>query len=337
MPSTLCRRTFLGAALSSASIFSAASANAATATSLRRHAFLLTGEWDHRKAEQTIFLVRHGRVAWSYAIPMTNADGSGNELGDATLLANGNVLFARKTGAGEVTPDKRLVWNIDAPAGAEIHTLQPLGNDRVMVMQNGNPAKLMLIHRPSATIEKTLILPVPHPDQPHIQFRRVRLTPSGTYLAGHLDDHKVVEYDQNGAAIWTHNINRPWGLQRLLNGNTLISCYNAENTATQIVEVTPTGEIVWQFAQADASHFRCFQFQGVKRLANGNTVICNWCAGDLHDTTAWPGSVQVFEVTRRKEIVWALSQWGQDAQHPDLGTASSIQLLDQPGGYGVSA
>ncbi|MES1199135.1 MAG: hypothetical protein ABUS48_04055 [Pseudomonadota bacterium] len=337
MRNALCRRTFLLTALSSASISFGGNANAEAIASLRRHPFLLTGEWDHRNAEQTIFLVRHGRVAWTYTVPNTNPDGGGNELGDATLLPNGNVLFARKTGAGEVTPDRRLVWNIDAPARAEIHTLQPIGGDRVMVMQNGNPAKLMIIHKPSGAVEKTLILPVPHSDQPHIQFRRVRLTPSGTYLAGHLDDHKIVEYDQNGVAIWTQVINRPWGLQRLANGNTLTSCYDAENTATQVVEISPAGEIVWQFTQADAPDFRCYQFQGVKRLANGNTIICNWCAGDLQDTAAWSGTVQVFEVTREKAIVWALSQWGQDARSPDLGTASSIQLLDQPGGYGVSA
>ena len=63
------------------------------------------------------------------------------------------------------------------------------------------------------------------------------------------------------------------------------------------------------------------------RLANGNTVICNWCPADLKDPKLWPGSVQVLEVTPEKKVVWALDEW----KDPDLGPASSIQLLDEPG------
>ncbi|MBW8881739.1 MAG: hypothetical protein JF615_10065 [Asticcacaulis sp.] len=201
-----------------------------------------------------------------------------------------------------------------------------------MVVENGDPARLMIIRKADGAIEKELHLPVPAPDKPHIQFRRVRVTPTGTFLAGHLDDHKVVEYDGEGRAIWSYSVKRPWSVQRLANGNTLISCYS-EDTKTQVIEVTPAGETVWRFAQADAPDYACYQFQGVKRLRNGHTVICNWCAGDVQDTAQWPQTVQVFEVTPAKKIVWALSSWAE----PDLGTASSIQLLDQPGGYGVSA
>jgi len=35
----------------------------------------------------------------------------------------------------------------------------------------------------------------------------------------------------------------------------------------------------------------------------------------------------VLEVTPTKKVVWALREW----KHPDLGPASSIQLLDEPG------
>ncbi|HVZ28805.1 MAG TPA: hypothetical protein VG839_00320 [Asticcacaulis sp.] len=324
------RRSFGG--LTAGALWTAANGAAAGDTGgLGRHPFLLSGEYDHRKPFQTLFLVRDGKLAWSYAIPLNPVNGQSNELGDATLLPNGNVLFAYKTGAGEVTPDHRIVWHIEAPAGAEIHTLQPVGRDHVMVVQNGDPAKLMIIHKASQKVEKTLILPVPNPQKPHIQFRRVRMTNKGTFVAGHLDDKKVVEYDSNGKAIWTYAIDRPWGIDRLKNGNTLISSYNADKL-TEVVEVTSGGDIVWRFSQADSPDYKCFQFQGVKRIANGNTLICNWCAGALKDTSQWPGTAQVFEVTPDKRIVWTLSQW----RNPDFGTASSIQLLDQPGGYGVA-
>ena len=55
-------------------------------------------------------------------------------------------------------------------------------------------------------------------------------------------------------------------------------------------------------------------------------IITSWIAGD-NDTSHWPDTVQVFEVTPEKTIVWALSSWND----PDLGPATSIQLLDQPG------
>ncbi|MBK5271769.1 MAG: hypothetical protein JJE22_12230, partial [Bacteroidia bacterium] len=66
--------------------------------------------------------------------------------------------------------------------------------------------------------------------------------------------------------------------------------------------------------------------QTAQRLANGNTVICNWIAGN-RNIKEWYGTVQVFEVTPEKKIVWALSSW----TNPDLGPATSVQILDEPG------
>ena len=164
---------------------------------------------------------------------------------------------------------------------------------------------------------------MPDPTKPHLQFRRVRQTKAGTFLAGHLDDKKVVEYDENGKAIWSFATpGGPWGAVRLKNGNTLISCYH--NT---ILEVNPAGQVVWQLTPDDLPGIKCFIFQEVSRLANGNTVICNWCPADLKDPKTWTGTVQVIEVTRAKKVVWTLDQWSD----PDLGPASSIQLLDEPG------
>ena len=291
------------------------------ASGLAQHSFLYTGEWDHRKSSQTIFVVRDGKVAWTYDIPIKDAVGTLQELGDASMTSNSNIVFCRKTGASEVTPDRQIVWNLNAPKGTEIHSVQPLGLDRVLVMQNGDPAKLMIIHKATGKIEKELILPVPHPEKPHLQFRRVRETKDGTFLAAHLDDNKVVEYDTSGKAIWTFTTKGPWSASRLPNGNTLVTSYHST-----VLEVNPQGEVVWQFSEKDVPEIPCYIFQEASRLANGNTVICNWCPVDLKDPAKWPGTVQVLEVTPEKKVVWTLSQWDE----PDLGPASSIQLLDEP-------
>ena len=83
---------------------------------------------------------------------------------------------------------------------------------------------------------------------------------------------------------------------------------------------------MWEFTQADAPGYRLGNIQTADRLANGNTILTCWIAGD-NNTAHWPGTVQVLEVTPEKKIVWALSSW----KDPDLGPATSIQLLDQPG------
>lgn len=290
---------------------------------LAQHPFLYTGEWDHRKTNQTIFVVRGGKVAWTYDIPIKDADGTLEELGDATMLSNGNIVFCRKVGASEITPDKKIIWDMAAPKGTEIHSVQPIGLDRVLVTQNGDPAKLMLINTVSGKTEKELTLPVPQPvKSPHLQFRRVHQTKAGTYLAAHLNDNKVVEYDADGKEIWSFAAKGPWSATRLKNGNTLITSYHST-----VLEVNQQGEVVWQFSEQDIPEYKCFIFQEASRLANGNTVICNWCPADIKDPKHWPGSVQVLEVTPAKKVVWALSEWN----NPDLGPASSIQLLDEPG------
>jgi hypothetical protein len=290
---------------------------------LAQHSFLYTGEWDYRNTNQTIFLVRGGEVVWTYSIPIKDADGTLQELGDATMLSNGNVVFCRKVGASEVTPDKKMIWNMDTPKGMELHSIQPIGLDHVLVTINGNPAgKLLLINTTTGKTEKEYTFPVLNPGaNPHIQFRRVRKTKEGTFLAAHLRDQKVVEYDANFKEIWSYACKYPWDAVRLKNGNTLIT--TDDNT---VREVNKQGEIVWKFSPEDAPEYKFIIFQEACRLENGNTVICNWCPHNF-DAKLWPGSVQLLEVTLEKKVVWALRQWN----NPDLGPASSIQLLDEPG------
>ncbi len=78
---------------------------------LAQHPFLYAGEWDTRKPLQTLWVVRDGKVVWSYGIPINDANGVLQELGDASMLSNGNIVFSRKVGASEITPDKKIIWN----------------------------------------------------------------------------------------------------------------------------------------------------------------------------------------------------------------------------------
>ena len=290
---------------------------------LAQHPFLYAGEWNYPNPDQSMFILREGKVAWSYAIPLKNAANEIQEYSDATLLSNGNVVFARKTGAGLVTPDKKLIWNYDAPKGFEVHVAQPLGLDRVMLVQNGNPAKMMIVNTTSGQTEKEMILPTGNPAKTHGQFRRARLTAAGTLLAAHMDNNKIAEYDMDGKEIWSLAVPSPWAAVRLKGGNTLLT-----SNKGFVREVTPKGETVWELTQADLPDIKLFSLQEANRLANGNTVISNWCPNGIKDPKAWSTSVQVFEVTPDKKVVWALRAWDEPA---NLGPATVIQLLDEPG------
>jgi len=288
---------------------------------LAQHPFLYAGEWDTRKPDQSMFLVRDGKVVWQYSIPLHLPDKRIQEFDDATLLSDGNIIFSRMSGAGMVSPDKKLVWDYPAPPGTEVHSIQSIGKDRVLIMRNGNPAQAMIFNTANNTVEKEIPIPTTIKGT-HGQFRHIRMTPAGTILVGHMSEGKVVEYDQTGKEVWSVKAEHPWQALRLKNGNTLIT----GDSAKYVREVNPKGETVWELNQSDVPDIKLGNIQAANRLANGNTVICNWIAGD-NNHAHWPGTVQIFEVNPAREVVWALSEW----KDPDLGPSTSIQLLDEPG------
>jgi hypothetical protein len=285
---------------------------------LAQHDFLYCGEWQQRgQSEQTIFVVRGGKVVWSYSISAKE------ELGDCTMLSTGDIVFSRRSGASEVTPDKRIVWNYVAPPGTEIHTAYPMDNDHILLMQNGNPAKLIVIRKsfedPAGQVEREIELDTRVPGSPHGQFRHVRPTPEGTFLVAHMDLGKVVEYSPDGKPLWSVDAPSAWAAIRLKNGHTLIS----GNQNGYVREVDKSGKIVWQVDKDDLPGIPLYTVQEVSRLANGNTLINNW-PGSLA-LEQWPSTVQLIEVTPDKKVVWALQDW------KTLGPPSSTQLLDEPG------
>jgi hypothetical protein len=288
---------------------------------LEKHPFLCTGEWDTRHPEaQSIFLVRDGRVAWKYSIPLYLCPFAIQEFSDVNMLSNGNILFACMSGAGIISPDKNLIWEFRCPYGTETHSCKPIAKDIVLLALNGKVGKVMVINTATNTILKEIIIPT-ESTFAHYQFRHVTITPGKkTFMVGLLGEKKVLELDFDGKVVWSCNASSAWSVIRLENGNTLISGDGEGYTR----EVNGKGETVWEFTQKDAP-FKLYNTQTANRLANGNTVICNWVAG-VKNTEEWKTSVQAFEVTPEKTVVWALSAWDK----PDLGPCTCIQLLDEP-------
>jgi len=297
------------------------SVNKLPGNGLRQHPFLYVGEWDSRHPEaQSMFLVRDGKVVWKYSIPMHPDSGGNQEFDDVTMLSNGNIVYACMSGAGIITPDKKIIWEFSCPKGTESHSCQPIGKDSVLMVLNANPAQVLIINTATNKILKEILIPTKTTGT-HGQFRHVRITKNRTIIVPQLSENKVVEYTLDGKEIWSVNAKSPWSAIRLQNGNTLIS----GDWSSYTREVNMKGDTVWELTQADVP-FKLFNNQTANRLANGNTVICNWCAGNPK-TEEWASTIQVFEVTPEKKVVWALSSW----ENPDLGPSTYIQLLDEPG------
>ena len=278
---------------------------------LAQHDFFYAGEARTRD----MYIVRAGQVAWSYNDPT----GKG-EISDAVLLSNGNILFAHQFGVTLITPDKKVLWNYDAPTNCEIHTAQPIGTNHVIFIQNGPMPRLCVVNLATGIMERKFPLSVGNPKSTHGQFRHARLTDAGTYLVAHMDEGKVVEYDEIGMQVWSADAPGVWSAVRLKNGNTL-ACGKG------VREINPKGETVWEFTAADVPEYKFDSLQIATRLPNGNTLINNWVNqwnGKINPDTA---PVQALEITPDKKVVWALRSWTD----PNLGPSTTIQLLDEPG------
>ena len=184
--------------------------------------------------------MRQGKVVWSYDDP----SGKG-EVSDAVMLSYGNVLFAHQIGITVITPDKKVVWNYDTPTGHEVHTAMPIGKDRVLYIQNGNPAVLRVVNIVTNVTEHEITLQTKHPDNTHGKFRHARLTKQGTRMVAHMDSNKVVEYDFDGKELWSFSAVAPWGVTPLSNDNVLITDREG------VREVTRRGDVPWSFRPSD--------------------------------------------------------------------------------------
>jgi hypothetical protein len=277
-----------------------------------QHPMLYAGE-----GYNTIFLVNHGKVAWTYST------GRGGEIDDVWMMTNGNILFARQFHVEEITPQKEVVWHYDPPAGTEVHTCQPVGLDKVMLVQNGLPPKLMILNKKTGAVEVEHALPAESLTDPHTihpQFRRARVLANGNYLAAFLKMNKVTEFDKDFNPVWSCDVTTPWAAVRLHNGNTLV----ADEHDKLAREIDSQCRTVWEFKQADLPAGIVFHnIQTADRLANGNTVIFSSTGGTKAEDR--PGIIQLVEVTPDKKVVWVLQDW------KNLGPATTAQFLDQPG------
>ena len=114
-------------------------------TSLARHDFFYAGQSKQRR----MFIVKDGQIVWSYDDQLKRG-----EISDAILLSDGHIMVAHQYGVAEMDNEGKTLWSYAAPEGTEIHTLQPIGQTHVVFVQNGRPAKAVVMEVPACRIVK---------------------------------------------------------------------------------------------------------------------------------------------------------------------------------------
>lgn len=264
-----------------------------------------------------MFIVKGDRVAWSYEYK----EGKG-EISDAMLMNDGNILVAHQYGIFEMTQNKEILWKYPAPEGTEIHTIQPIGTDHVVFVQNGHPAKVVVMEIPSLRIVREFVIPANENGSVHGQFRNARLTQRGTLLVANMSQGFVAEYTSMGKEVdrWTGVL--PWSVDEGAKESIFIT-----GRKGMLQEINRQGQTVWQM---DVAPLGITQPQKTIRLKNGNIIVNNWYNEwnkTPMDTLNAP--VQAVEIDKDGNIVWSLCAWGQNGT-PDLGPSTTIQMLDQP-------
>lgn len=279
------------------------------------HSFLGLG-----KAARTVIVGEDGKVEWKVDLPAS----------DGWVLANGNVLLAvypckeyPKGGVAEI--DRKTKKALFAYQGQqrEISTVQLLPDGNYLVAELGPQPLARTINRKGEVLHD---MPLQcQKKNAHMQTRMLRRLANGNYIAPHLLDFAVKEYDpKTGKVLKTFPTDdrgrdkRDWPFTaiRLANGNTLIGCTNGN----RVIEVDGKGKIVWKVDDADIGEKLFADACGVQRLPNGNTVITSYHAKGKQ--------VKLFEVTRDKKVVWKYDGGKHGFHHFQILTTNGKPLKD---------
>ncbi len=280
-----------------------------------RHSFLGVGH-----ANRAILVDEKGSVQWKFDMPAS----------DGWVLPNGNVLLAlyptkEFPGGGVVEVDrasKEIVFQYQGQQ-KEISTVQPLADGALLITELGPKPRAVVVNREGEVVKTTPLQC--QTENFHMQTRMLRLLPNGNYLAPHLLDFAVKEYNPNTGevvrAFATDDRGRarrdwPFTAIRLKNGNTLIACTNGN----RIIEVDAAGKTVWSVTNQDLGEALLNDACGAQRLPNGNTVVSSY--------RAKAGQVKLFEVTREKRVVWRYSGTDHGFHHFQILTTNGTPVKE---------
>jgi len=260
--------------------------------------------WD----KQTIQTIdRDGKMEKEYPV--------GSRCTDAWKLKDGNILYVDFGNRAVKVMSEENETVFQYKFETEIDTCQPLPDGSIVVgVCDEHKPRIVELSR-DGQIRKEVPLQAPvtsdHPGPlVHHQIQKVRKLQNGNYLVCQTQMRLVREYDETGRIVWEFELkdNNPWCAVRLKNGNTLIGTGYYRKKPTEVIEVSPENKIVWTLENSDLpKHFSMTRtIYDIQRLCNGNTVVFSFVW-----STRGEKGVDVFEITPRKEVVWAYD-------HPEL-------------------
>lgn len=217
-------------------------------------------------AKWKTWLASDGKTA-KLNFPLQEYGAGVSYLGGNTLLA-----FGTHNKVVEYDPSGKEVWSFRTAQNA--WSAEKLANGNVLIGING-PQGIIEVDRKGTIVWQY---------RASSPLNAKQLT-NGNYLIADWGANQVLEVDAGKNIVWRYQTKSQCGdAHRLENGNTLVSEYQGN-----IKEVTPDGEVVWQYPATN-----CY---GIQPLPSGNVLITNL-------------NGPVLEVTREKKIIWETSEPG---------------------------
>ncbi len=191
--------------------------------------------------------------------------GTQAEVNTVQLLDNGNVLLTEagaKPRILEVNREGKIVAEVPLTAQTNNHHLQTRMTRK---LPNGNYLVPQLLDRVVREYDSKGKI-VWEAKAPHMPFTAIRL-PDGNTLIGCTLGNLVIEVDKDGQEVWRVSnddlagkpINDACGVQRLPNGNTVITSHHATAGQVKLTEITRDKKIVWTYSDKRKAGIHHFQ------------------------------------------------------------------------------
>lgn len=283
------------------------------------HSFVAFGRDTYRIDEA-------GKKSWSYP----HATRDGYQLADGTLVLTLSKGEKYRGGAVvQISPNGKesMIWK---GTQVEVNAAHPTESGTFVITEAGNNPRLL-------EVDGTGKIVVEFPLQcqrknHHLQTRMARKLADGTYLAPHLLDFAVKNYDSTGIVLSSIDTTVPGDTTRKIHswpftairhgdGQTLVCCTNGN----RVVDFDSGGKILWELTNDDLPGPWLQDPCGGQVLSNGNVVVACY-AGGRRDPTA----PKLLEVNRDKKIVWTYSNNQKTGIHHFQIVTTNGEKLDGP-------
>jgi outer membrane protein assembly factor BamB len=207
---------------------------------------------------------REGKVLFEFK-------GAQSEVNTVQPLGDGKVLLTEagdKPRILEVNREGKVLAEVPLQAQTKDHHLQTRMTRK---LASGNYLVPQLLDRVVREYDSKGKV-VWEVKTPHMPFTAIRL-PDGNTLVGCTLGNLVIEVDKDGKEVWRVSnddlsgkpINDACGVQRLTNGNTVITSHHATAGQVKLLEVARDKKIVWTYTDARKSgihHFEILEANG---------------------------------------------------------------------------